>query len=165
MKKALLVLLMILLPSVALAGAADSVEEPKSCVRCGMDRAVFARSRMLVAYADGTSLGVCSLHCAAEELQRNGGKQVSSLMVADYTTKMLVDARTATWVVGGKKPGVMTALAKWAFAKAEAAGKFVEENGGIVKPFDRALAAAIMEVQAQAAEEKAVEKEMLLELK
>jgi hypothetical protein len=75
-------------------------------------------------------------------MKQNKDKQVKSLMVADYTTKDLTDARTATWVIGGKKEGVMTSVAKWAFAREEDAQKFVQENGGKVVPFDQVMKAA-----------------------
>lgn len=122
--------------------AADTVESPKACKQCGMDRTTFAQSRMFIVYADGISVGLCSIHCAAMELNQNKGKQVKSLMVADYTTLALTDAKTATWVVGGKKEGVMTSVAKWAFAREADARKFVQENDGKVVPFDQAMKAA-----------------------
>lgn len=140
-----LIQLLCVRPSSA-AGAADTVESPKTCKQCGMDRTVFAQSRMLIVYADGTTVGVCSLHCAAAEMKQNKDKEVKSLMVADYATKELIDARAATWVVGGRKEGVMTSLAKWAFAREEDAQKFVKENGGEVTTFDRAMKAADEEV-------------------
>jgi nitrous oxide reductase accessory protein NosL len=133
------------------AAAADGIEGPKSCKQCGMDRTVFDRSRMLIVYADGTTVGVCSLHCAASEMRQNKGKQVKSLMVADYTTKELIDARTAIWVVGGKKEGVMTSVPKWAFARRESAQKFVKENGGEITPFDKVMKSAEEEVGGDAA--------------
>jgi hypothetical protein len=111
-----------------------------------MDRTVFDRSRMLIVYADGTTVGVCSLHCAAAEMKQNKDKQVKSLMVADYVTKELIDARAATWVVGGKVEGVMTSTPKWAFAGKDEAQKFVQENGGEVTTFDLAMKAADEEV-------------------
>ncbi|HEU0264847.1 MAG TPA: nitrous oxide reductase accessory protein NosL [Geobacterales bacterium] len=160
MKKILLLLTLILLFTSPSAHATDPVEGPKRCEQCGMDRTTFAQSRMLILYADGSTVGVCSLHCAAVELQESKEKPLSSLMVADYTTKELIDARKATWVVGGKKKGVMTAQAKWAFAKPEEAKRFMEENGGTLNTFDQALHAATMEVLEMAAEEQAVEKEM-----
>jgi nitrous oxide reductase accessory protein NosL len=127
-------------------GAADMIENPKSCEICGMDRTVFAKSRMFIEFADGTTAGVCSLHCAAEELKRNKEKQVASLKVADYTTSSLIDARTAVWVIGGSRQGVMTSLAKWAFATEEGAKKFVTDNGGKLSSFDEAMKAAREEV-------------------
>jgi len=110
-----------------------------------MDREFFAHSRMLIVYADGTTAGACSINCIVIELKQNRGKQVKSLLVADYARKELTDARSATWVTGGKKPGVMTSLAKWAFARQEDAQRFVKENGGRVTTFDDALALALKE--------------------
>jgi copper chaperone NosL len=165
MKNITLIMILILLLTPAFTGAMDTAEGPKTCSQCGMDRTTFARSRMLVVYADGTRTGVCSLHCAAAELQLIGGKQVRSLMVADYSTKELLDANRATWVIGGKKSGVMTALAKWAFAREEDARRFVEENGGVVNSFDQAMKSAVMEVLDQAAEERDVQSELLRELR
>jgi nitrous oxide reductase accessory protein NosL len=86
-------------------------------------------------------------------------------MVADYATKKLIDARSAVWVVGGRKSGVMTARAKWAFGSAEEARRFVVENGGTVSTFDQAMSAATIEVLEQAEEDKTVENEMLREMR
>ena len=153
MKKGLMAIFAIAILSVALppevfpAGAADGIENPKICKQCGMDRTVFARSRMLIVYVDGTTVGVCSLHCAAREMRQNRDRQVKSLMVADYTTKELIDAKTAIWVVGGRKEGVMTSLPKWAFARGEDAQKFVKENGGKISSFDETMKAAKDEVE------------------
>jgi nitrous oxide reductase accessory protein NosL len=125
--------------------AADGIEAPKGCQQCGMDRITFSYSRMVIDYADGTSSGVCSLNCAVEEMKKYPKKKVTSLMVADYATRELVDARTATWVVGGKKPGVMTTMPKWAFARKEDAHKFIKENDGRLTNFDEALNLALKE--------------------
>ena len=139
-------LLICLLLAWAVAAAAETVESPRACTQCGMDRTVFAQSRMLIVYADGTTVGVCSIHCAAAELKQQKDRQVKSLMVADYVTKELIDARAATWVVGGKKEGVMTSVPKWAFARHDDARKFVSENGGEIASFDRAMKASDAEV-------------------
>lgn len=163
MKNIVVCLLLFLLVAAPFVGAREVVESPKRCQACGMDRTAFAHSRMLILYADGTSVGVCSLHCAAEERQHNQEKRIGALMVADYGTKELLAAKRATWVVGGKRTGVMTAQAKWAFARAEDAQRFMAENGGRVNSFAQALNAATLEVMAQAAEERAVEQELLRE--
>jgi nitrous oxide reductase accessory protein NosL len=128
------------------AGAAETIESPKECRRCGMDRSALARSRMLISYADGTVTGVCSLHCAAEEMQKNSGRQVTTIMVADYATTQLLDARSAVWVVGGKKNGGMNSPPKWAFAGKEDAESFVRESGGVINAFDGVLELAQKEV-------------------
>ena len=54
---------------------------------------------------------------------------------------MLIDAETASWVIGGSKPGVMTKNAKWAFADKADAEKYQRENGGRLATFDEALEA------------------------
>lgn len=141
----LIMFLVMCLSFTAAAIAADKVENPKPCKQCGMDRVAFSYSRMLILYADGTSAGTCSLNCAAVEMKENKGKQVKSLKVADYNSRKLMDARTATWVIGGGKSGVMTAVPKWAFAKKDDAQRFVKENGGRVTTFDEALNLALRE--------------------
>ena len=125
--------------------ASEKIEPPKECKQCGMDRWAFASSRMMVVYADGTTAGTCSLNCAVVEMKANKGKKVKSLSVADYGTKKLIDARTAIWVLGGSKSGVMTEMPKWAFARKEDAQKFVREYGGRVATFDEALNLALKE--------------------
>ena len=145
MKRFMIFLAICFLFACGAAIAADKVENPQSCKQCGMDRDVFSYSRMLIVYADGTTAGECSLNCAVIEMKQNRGKQVKSLKVADYATKELIDASGATWVIGGKKSGVMTSEAKWAFARKEDAQKFVQENGGKVATFDEALELALKE--------------------
>jgi nitrous oxide reductase accessory protein NosL len=105
-----------------------------------MDRTTFAHSRMLIEYADNV-VGLCSLHCVAVELAEHPEKSIKSLKVADYRTKDLIDAKTAIWVIGGAKKGVMTFVPKWAFSNHEAAQGFVQENGGEVTTFDAAMKA------------------------
>jgi copper chaperone NosL len=125
--------------------AAEKVEPPGECKQCGMDRVAFAHGRMMIVYADGTTAGTCSLNCAAVEMKANKGKRVKALKVADYMTKRLVDARTAVWVIGGSKDGIMTEIPKWAFAVKPAAERFVKENGGRIADFNEALNLALRE--------------------
>lgn len=148
MKRIFFALLLPLLLSAVPAFAENPVEEPAACVQCTMDRTRFAHSRMVVEYADGSSSGVCSIHCAAADLLKNKGKKVSSLKVADFGTKELIDARKATWVKGGKVKGVMTGVPKWAFAKKSDAAAFIKENGGAVTTFDKMLRDSKKEVAA-----------------
>jgi hypothetical protein len=103
---------------------------------------MFAHSRMVIEYDDGTKMGTCSLHCAIVDLALNLDKNPKAIMVGDYGTKTLIDAEKATWVIGGKKPGVMTKNAKWAFAKKEDAEKYRQEQGGRLASFDEAVEAA-----------------------
>lgn len=141
MKKMVVGLVWIFLMIGGLAQAAAPVEGPQGCRQCGMDRTVYAQSRTLIRYADGSSEGFCSLQCAAAAMAKEPGKAVQELLVADYASADLIAADTAIWVVGGKKAGVMTAEAKWAFAKQEGADGFVQENGGQVVAYPTVWAA------------------------
>lgn len=126
--------------------AAESVHADikahQACPHCGMDREKFAHSRMLVTYTDGSSAGVCSIHCAATELKAGKGKTVNGVEVADLNSKKLVNAEKATWVIGGSRKGVMTRTPKWAFAKKDDATAFVGKNGGRLSSYKEALALA-----------------------
>jgi len=124
------------------AVAQEDIKQSPSCKYCGMDRQKFDSTRMLIEYEDGTSTGVCSLHCAAVELALNIDKTPKALKVADMGTKSLIDAEKASWVVGGSKAGVMTKRGKWAFEKKEDAEAFVKTNGGMLTSFDDAIKAA-----------------------
>ncbi|MCX7948667.1 MAG: nitrous oxide reductase accessory protein NosL [Treponemataceae bacterium] len=125
----------------------DTGKHP-SCPYCGMDRDRFGHSRMLIEYDDGTTVGVCSLHCASVELALHIDKTPRSIWVGDYHTKKLVDVEKATWVIGGNKPGVMTRRAKWAFEKKEDGEAFVKENGGNITTFEEAIKAAYEDMYA-----------------
>jgi copper chaperone NosL len=122
--------------------ASDDIVKHLSCKHCGVDREKFSHSRMLVEYEDSSSMGLCSLHCAAVELALNIDKMPKAIMVADYSTKALIDAEKAAWVVGGAKPGVMTRTPKWAFEKKADAEAFNTENGGELTSFDDAVKTA-----------------------
>jgi copper chaperone NosL len=145
MKRFIMSLLICMLFAATSAMAAEKVEPPGECKQCGMDRVAFAHGRMLIVYADGTTAGTCSLNCAAVEMKVNKGKKVKALKVADYGTKKLIDARTAVWVIGGSKDGIMTEMPKWAFSRRVDAERFVKENGGRIAGFDEALNLALRE--------------------
>ncbi len=136
-----------LLAAVAVLGpgtglAQDDIRRHRDCADCGMDRKAYGYSRMLIGFRDGSEVGVCSLHCAVVELDRSPRREPAFLQVADRDSRRLINAETAFWVVGGRKPGVMTKRPKWAFATVAGAEAFVRSNGGDIVPFARALAAA-----------------------
>ncbi len=118
------------------------VRKHNDCAHCGMTREKFSHSRMLITYADGTSVGVCSIHCTAIELKTGKGNPVKSLQVADLDTKKLVDAEKAVWVIGGDKKGGMTKTPKWAFARKSDAEAFIKKSGGKLATYKEALAMA-----------------------
>lgn len=141
MKKLTLLLLIAFVSLFAAAPlfAQDDVTKHSSCKYCGMDREKFAHSRFFVEFADGTTEGTCSIHCAAIDFALNIDKAPKAMYVGDFNTKKLVSVEDAVWVIGGNKPGVMTKRAKWAFANNEDAQKFIAENGGTLSTFEVAF--------------------------
>jgi nitrous oxide reductase accessory protein NosL len=118
------------------------LKQGPSCKYCGMDRAKYAPSRMVVQFDDGSTLHACSLHCVAVDLATQIDRTPTSIQVADLNTQALVDAEKAVWVLGGTRPGVMTKRGKWAFGEKGAAEAFVKENGGTIVAFDDVMKAA-----------------------
>jgi len=139
MNRFMMLLIMLTLLLCATVGAAEPAEHEKECRQCGMNLDTSAQTMMLVSYVDGTVSKLCSLRCAVDEMDHHKGKQVKSLLVADYKTGDLIDARTASWVVGGRRNGGMNSPAKWAFARKEDAETFARENGGEQSTFDQVL--------------------------
>ncbi len=134
---------MILVLAVAgLALAQEDIQKHPSCSYCGMDRGKFAHSRIYIEYDDGSTIGTCSLHCAAMDLALNIDKTPKRILVGDYKEKGLIDAEKAFWVMGGSKMGVMTQRAKWAFRTKEDAERFIAENGGKMVSFEEAMKSA-----------------------
>jgi nitrous oxide reductase accessory protein NosL len=126
--------------------AEKTVEPPADCKQCGMNRTTFGHSRMVVTYKDGSKSGTCSINCVVVDMKAQKGKEVASYQVGDYNGKKLIDAKSAVWVIGGKKKGVMTPVAKWAFIDKTAADAFIKESGGKLASFDDALKAAEKEL-------------------
>jgi len=150
-KEGLLVLAMVLFflsGMFVFAEGQEDVQKHSSCKYCGMNRQQFAHSRIFIEYDDATTVGTCSIHCAAVDLAINIDKTPKAIQVGDYNSKALIDAEKASWVIGGSRMGVMTKRAKWAFDKKEDAEKFIKENGGETATFDVAMKAAYEDMYA-----------------
>lgn len=126
----------------------EDVHLHKSCKYCGMDRGSYDFSRMLIEYDDGTSMAVCSIHCAAVDLANNIDKSPKAIKVGDLNSRELIDAEKAFWIIGGSKPGVMSMRGKWAFASKEDAESFMKSNGGVLADFETAMKAAYEDMYA-----------------
>lgn len=85
---------------------------------------------------------MCSIHCAAIDMALHTDKPVSQITVGDYGTHKQIAAESAFWVIGGDKPGVMTARAKWAFETKADADRFIEAHGGEHADIDAVMKAA-----------------------
>ncbi len=112
-----------------------------SCIVCGMKLPMFFKTNH-AATLDGAPRQYCSIHCLAEEL-RVKKLPLKDLKVVDTDTLKFIDARSAWYVIGSKKPGTMTRVSKYAFGSKAAAQKFAKANGGRVGDFQQALRAAM----------------------
>ena len=145
MKKISFLLVFLVVLCLSLSDVAFAKEDTKNhcaCKYCGMDLEKYAHSRMYIEYEDGTTEGLCSIHCAGVEFALKIDKTPKAIKVGDYNTKKLIDAEKAFWTIGGNRLGVMTTRAKWAFEKEQDAKRFVRENGGSLATFEDAMKAA-----------------------
>lgn len=128
----------------------NDIEKYPRCAYCNMDRKRFHFSRMLISYGDGTVDGLCSIRCAMTSLTMNMSKGPKGFWVGDNAStaeiKPLIDAQTATYLVGSSLPSVMSKRSKTAFSTVEAAEAAKVANGGDVVAFDKALIAAYSDV-------------------
>jgi copper chaperone NosL len=122
------------------AGVASSGNDV--CLHCGMKKSAYGHSWMIIGYADGSSVGICSIHCGAIHMALNTDKDVNSITVGEYNTHKQIEAERAYWVIGGDKPGVMTIRAKWAFETKKAADSYIQIHGGRPADFGEVMRAA-----------------------
>ncbi len=132
----------------------DLAKYPK-CPYCAMDRKQYHSSRHLVQYQDDLVDGTCSLHCAALSLALNLDRGPKAIYAADFGAKAdpkpLVNVDQATYLIGSKVPGVMTAQSKVAFAVKADAESAKAEQGGELGDFDAALKAAYLSMASDTA--------------
>lgn len=116
------------------------------CPYCGMDRAQFHHARHLVHYNDDLVDGTCSLHCLAISLAINLDREPKAVYAPDNASseavKPLVNVDQATYLIGGKLPGVMTHRGKLSYGAREAALAAKEQYGGEIGDFAAALTAS-----------------------
>jgi copper chaperone NosL len=126
----------------------DELTKHPRCRYCGMERAKFSHTRMLLVYENGAVDATCSLHCGAISLALNMDLGPKELHVgdagADGDIKPLTPAEKANYVIDPSKPGVMTKVSKLAYsdrakADAAAAAEASAKAGAKVVDFDTAL--------------------------
>jgi nitrous oxide reductase accessory protein NosL len=121
----------------------NDIEKYPKCPYCGMDRKQFHHARMLIQYSDDLADGTCSLHCSAISLSLNVDREPKLMWVGDNAAagdiKPLVEVDKASFLVGSKIPGVMTANSKVAYGTEEAAKAAQAAQGGELVKFDQAL--------------------------
>jgi len=135
-------ILILLLSGVLYGQNREDIHLHLECRYCGMDRGSFDFSRMLIGYDDGTTMAFCSIRCAAVDIANKLDSSPVKISVGDFISRELIDAERAHWVIGGSRPGVMSARGKWAFENNEDADQFVKQNGGLRTGFEEAMKAA-----------------------
>ena len=126
----------------------NELEKYPRCPYCGMDRTRWHHSRHLVHYDDGLVDATCSIHCLAISLSLNIDRGPQALFAADYAgegqPKPLFDVDRATYLIGARLKGTMTAQSKMAFASVDAAKAVQADKGGKLAGFDEALREAYL---------------------
>jgi nitrous oxide reductase accessory protein NosL len=112
--------------------------EREGCVICGMYLDLYARSRYMISFDDGSTQSTCSLACAAEIINTNK-ERLRDIKAANYLTGELIDARTAIYLEGSDVPGVMSYTSRLAFASKNEALSFKKKHGGKIISFDDAI--------------------------
>jgi copper chaperone NosL len=124
----------------------NELKKYPKCPYCGMDRVQFHHARHLVHFADDLVDGTCSIHCLAISLAINLDREPKAIYAADNASaeamKPLVNVDQATYLIGGKLPGVMTHRSKVSYASKEAALAAKEIHNGEIGDFAAALTAS-----------------------
>ncbi len=138
MKTVIKISFMLVLIQFTLLSAWASAEEThkrESCRVCGMYIDQYQKSAAELVLKDGTMEHTCGVACMLREVEDAGGiSAFKSVHVHDWVTGKLLDAQTATYVIGSKViPDMVPNYI--AFAKREEAEAFVAKEGGEVIDF------------------------------
>jgi nitrous oxide reductase accessory protein NosL len=124
----------------------NELKKYPKCPYCGMDRTQWQHSRHLVQYDDNLVDGTCSIHCLSISLSLNIDRGPKAIYAADFGSdakiKPLINVDDASYLIGSKLKGTMTAKSKIAFASTQALKAVQQKNGGTPGNFDDALTAA-----------------------
>lgn len=127
--------------------AENDIEKYPRCVICNMDRRIFHYARHLLHYGDGHAEGTCSINCAAECMLKERRRGLIAIYAPDFgaegNPKPLIEASSATYLIGSQLRGVMTSVSKYAFAAPESANRAQAVAGGKIGTFEEAIAAAL----------------------
>ena len=139
MKTVIKVSFMLVVFQLALMSAWVSAEEThkrESCRVCGMYIDQYQKSAAELVFKDGHKESTCGVACMLREVEDAGGiSAFKSVKVHDWVTGNLVDAETATYVLGSNViPDMVPNYI--AFAKREEAEAFVAKEGGEVIDFN-----------------------------
>ncbi|MDD4904821.1 MAG: nitrous oxide reductase accessory protein NosL [Methylobacter tundripaludum] len=116
--------------------SAEEAHKRESCRVCGMYIDRYQKSAAELVFKDGTTEHTCGVACMLREVEDAGGYSAfKSVKVHDWVTGELVDAQTATYVLGSNViPDMVPNYI--AFAKREEAEAFAAKEGGQVIDFN-----------------------------
>ncbi len=145
---------------------ADELEKHPRCIICNMDRRKFHYARHLLHYADNHVQGTCSVQCAAECMVRERRRGYQAIYAPDFGSsldpKQLIEAASASYLIGSDLRGVMTAVSKVPFASREAAEQARQAYGGEIGSFATAVSASLEEMAASVVRRYGNDRERLL---
>jgi nitrous oxide reductase accessory protein NosL len=115
--------------------SAEETKKRESCRVCGMYIDQYQKSAAELVLKDGTVEHTCGVACMLREVEDAGGiSAFKSVKVHDWVSGELVDAETATYVIGSKViPDMVPNYI--AFAKREEAEAFAAKQGGDLMDF------------------------------
>ena len=130
-----LFLLMLISARVSAHEQDEESQERPSCRVCGMYIDQYQKSAAELVFKDGKKVSTCGVACMLREVTDAGGMSAfESVKVHDWVSGELVDAETATYVLGSNViPDMVPNYI--AFAKREDAEAFVAKEGGEVIDF------------------------------
>jgi len=111
------------------------------CPICGMNLKMFYKTSHAVRLSGGKNKQYCSIRCFLEDYE-GLSSIVKEILVVDAKTEKLIDARSATYVVGSKAPGTMSKISKYAFGDPSDAKAFQAKMGGQIMSFSDAADSA-----------------------
>ena len=131
---------LLLMPVLAFADEHEHATGRESCKVCGMYIDRYQKTAAELVYKDGTVEHTCGVACMLRVIDDEGSMSAfKSVKVHDWNSGKMVDAQTATYVMGSKViPDMVPNYI--AFAKREEAEAFAAQKGGDVIDFDAAVA-------------------------
>lgn len=134
--KTAFILMLIQFTLLSASVSAEEAHKRESCRVCGMWIDQYQKSAAELVYKDGKKEYTCGVACMLREVEDAGGiSAFESVKVHDWVSGELVDAQTATYVLGSKViPDMVPNYI--AFAKREEAEAFAAKEGGELIDFN-----------------------------
>ena len=107
-----------------------------SCPVCNMKIKKFYKTSHAVTYKDNKKEHFWSMSCLSKTMKKRS--DIKKIYVVDANSNKLINAKTATYVIGSDVPSTMGGKSKVAFLSKSSANKFQKKHGGKVVNFTRA---------------------------